>query len=318
MYRRIFMNTLIAGAVSLTAVATLSTQSHAADKVKIAVVLKDLSSQYWKVMGAGATAAAKKNNVDLILLGPPSEQAVEQQINMVQDAIAQKPAALVFAPSQPTTAINVVTKARKAGIPVILLDTGMPEKFTDYSAFIGTDNLAAGKVGGEALAKVLKKGDKVVLLDGQPGNPATGDRITGAADVLKAAGIDIVARQPAYSDREKGYTVMQNILQSTPDVAGVFAANDEMALGAARALKQSGHKVPVIGVDGNTDNLKAIVTGDIYATVAQGNYDMGRLGIEKSLDVIAGKTVDKRIDSGAKLITKDNVQEAMDFQKSIN
>jgi ribose transport system substrate-binding protein len=298
----------------LTAV---SAPAAAADKVKIAVVLKTLSSQYWKIVAAGAKAAAEKNNVDLILLGPPTEDAVEQQINMVQDVLAQKPAALVFSPSQPATAINVLTKVRAAGVPVLLVDTGMPEKFTDYSTFIGTDNIAAGKAGGEALVKLLKKGDKVILLDGAPGNPSMTDRCDGAKQVLEAAGVAIAARQPAYSDREKAYTVTQNILQSTPDVAGVFAGNDEEALGALRALKQAGKSVPVIGVDANADNLKAILAGDLYGSIAQGNYDMGRLSIEKALEVIAGKTIEKRIDSGATLITKENAQQLLDFRNSI-
>jgi len=110
---------------------------------------------------------------------------------------------------------------------------------------------------------------------------------------------------------------MQNILQSTPDIAGVFAGNDEEALGALRALQQSGKKVPVIGVDANTDNLKSILAGDLYGSIAQGNYDMGRLAVEKGLDVLAGKTVPKRIDSGATLITKENAQQLLDFRKKI-
>jgi len=111
--------------------------------------------------------------------------------------------------------------------------------------------------------------------------------------------------------------VTQNVLQSTPDIAGVFAGNDEEALGALRALKQSGKEVPIIGVDANADNLKAILAGDLYGSIAQGNYDMGRLGVEKALEVIAGKTIDKRIDSGATLITKENAQELLDFRASI-
>ena len=320
MDRRTFISTLMGGAASLCALPTLtvvSAPAAAADKVKIAVVLKTLSSQYWKIVAAGAKAAAAKNNVDVLLLGPPTEDAVEQQINMVQDVLAQKPAALVFSPSQPATAINVLTKVRAAGIPVLLVDTGMPANYTDYSTFIGTDNIAAGKAGGAALVKLLKKGDKALLLDGAPGNPTMTDRCDGAKQVLEAAGMVIAARQPAYSDREKAYTVTQNVLQSTPDIGAVFAGNDEEALGALRALKQAGKSVPIIGVDANEDALKSILAGDLYGSVAQGNYDMGVLGIEKALEVIAGKTIDKRIDSGATLITKDTAQKLLDFRNSI-
>ena len=314
MKRRTLISTLLAGALSLC----LSGPVLAAEKVKIAVVLKTLSSQYWKIVAAGARDAAAKNNVELILLGPPTEDAVEQQINMEQDVIAQKPAALIFSPSQPAASMSILTKVRAAKIPVLLVDTGMPAQFTDYATFIGTDNIAAGKAGGKALAEKLKKGDKVILLEGAPGNPSMTDRINGAEEILKPLGIIVASRQPAYSDREKAYTATQNVLQSTPDIAGVFAANDEQAPGALRALQQSGKKsVPVIGVDANADNLKAIPSGDIYASIAQGNYDMGRIAVEKALEVIAGKQIDKRIDSGATIITKENAQALLDFRASI-
>jgi ribose transport system substrate-binding protein len=310
MNMRVLGTAVVALAVGLMGAAGTAS----AENVKMAVVLKTLSSQYWKIVAAGAQDAAKANKVDLVLLGPPTEDAVEQQINMVQDALAQKPAVLIFSPSQPATAINVLKKAKDQKVPVILVDTGMPETFTDYVTFIGTDNVAAGKKGGEALLKFLKKGDKVALLDGAPGNPSMTDRNDGAASVFKPAGIVIASRQPAYSDREKAFTVMQNILQSTPDIAGVFAGNDEEALGALRALQQSGKKVPVVGVDANADNLKAILAGDLYGSVAQGNYDMGKLAVEKGLEVLAGKAIPKRIDSGATMITKENAQQLLDFR----
>ena len=315
MKRRTFVSLMMAGAMSMAMLP--ATASFAAEQKTVAVVLKTLSSQYWKILAAGAEAAAKKYDVNLILLGPPTEDNVLQQINMVQDVLAQKPDALVFAPSQPATAVNVLTKAKEAGIPVLLVDTGMPEKFTNYDTFIGTDNFAAGRAGGEALAKVLKPGDKVLLLDGAPGNPSMTHRCDGAKAALEEAGMVIASRQPAYSDREKAYTTTQNVLQTTPDIAGVFAGNDEEALGALRAITQSGKSVPIIGVDANTDNLKVILQGDLYGSVAQGNYDMGYLGVEKALEVLDGKTIEKRIDSGATMVTKENAQELLDFRASI-
>ena len=143
------------------------------------------------------------------------------------------------------------------------------------------------------------------------------ERCDGAKEMLKAAGIVIAARQPAYRDREKAYTVTQNILQSTPDIKGVFSSNDEMALGALRALQQGGKKAAIIGVDATADALKSMLAGDLYGSIAQGNYDMGLLGVEKALEVIAGKTIAKRIDSGATMITKDNAQKLLDFRATI-
>lgn len=296
----------------------ISAPAFAADKrLKVGVVLKTLSSQYWKIVAAGAKTAAQNNNVDLILLGPPTEDAIEQQINMVQDVLSQNIDVLVFSPSQPAASVNVLLQAKAKKIPVILVDTGMPEGFNDYASFIGTDNLAAGKAGGKALASQLKPGSKVLLIDGAPGNPACNDRIKGAEEVLKASGMIIAAKQPAYSDRQKGYTVTQNVLQANPDINGVFSANDEMALGALRAMQQAGKRVPIIGVDATEDALKSILAGEMYGSVAQGNYDMGLLAIEKAIELKAGKTIEKRIDSGATLITKENAQDLLDFRMSI-
>ena len=108
---------------------------------------------------------------------------------MVQDVLSQNIDVLVFSPSQPAASTNVLLKAKAKGVPVILVDTGMPAAFKDYATFIGTDNISAGKIGGKALAAQLKKGDKVILLDGAPGNPSMTDRIKGAEEVLKAAGM---------------------------------------------------------------------------------------------------------------------------------
>lgn len=292
-----------------------SQSAHAAEKLKVACVLKTLSSQYWKIVAAGAKEAADKSNVELTLAGPPSEDDVEQQINMVEDALTHKPAVLLLAPSQPPTAIPVMEKAKKMGIPVILLDTDVD--WASKASFIGTTNVNAGKQGGEALAKALKKGDKVVLIDGAPGNPACTDRVKGAEEVLKARGMTIASVQPGYSDRDKALNVMQNILQAQPDIKGVFAANDEMALGALRALQQAGKKIPVIGTDGIADAANAIKAGDLYATVAQQPYEMGRLGVLDAIKLSKGQKIEKRVDSGTKLITRDNAQQQLDFLASI-
>jgi ribose transport system substrate-binding protein len=286
-----------------------------AKPIKVACILKTLSSQYWKIVAAGAKDAAAKNNVDLMLAGPPSEDDVEQQVNMIEDALTKKPAVLLLAASQPPTVIPVLEKAKKAGIPVVLLDTDV--EWPSKATFIGTTNLTAGKQGGQFLSGILQKGDKVVLIDGAPGNPACNDRIKGASEVLKAAGITIAATQPGYSDRDKAMTVMQNILQAQPDVKAVFAANDEMALGSVRALQQASKKVSVVGFDGIADAAKAVLAGDMVATVAQQPYDMGKIGVETALKLVKKQPVEKRIDSGTKMITKANAQGQLDFLAKI-
>ncbi len=282
-------------------------------KMKVAVVLKTLSSEYWKRVVAGAEEAAAKYDVELIKLGPPTEDAVEQQINMVQDVLTQNPAALVFSPSQPPTAVNVLMSAKEKGVPVILVDTPMPETFTDFVTFIGTENYTAGKLGAEAVAKKLGSGNKrVVIIEGAPGNPTTTQRADGAIEAFTAAGYTILSRQPGYSDRERAYTTMQNILQANKSVDAVFCSNDEMALGALRALEQAGVKALVIGTDGNKGAIESILADGLFGSIAQKPEMMGFLGVEYAIKAAKGETINKRIDSGVDIITIENAQAALD------
>jgi ribose transport system substrate-binding protein len=278
-------------------------------KLKIAVVLKTLSSTYWRTVESGCDQAAAELGVELIKLGPPTEDAVEQQINMVQDVIAQGVDALVFSPSQPPTAVAVLQIAKAKGIPVILVDTPMPEGFTDYVTFIGTENYAAGVQAATEIMTQIPKGSKIVLIEGAPGNPATTQRADGAEKTFKDNGYVIASRQPGYSDRERAFTVMQNILQSTPDVAAVFASNDEMAHGAYRAINQAGKSAVVVGVDGNKDAVESVIAGGLYGTLAQRSKRMGYLGVESAIKAVKGEAVEKRIDSGTDMITKKNAQD---------
>lgn len=281
-------------------------------QVKIAVVLKTLSSEYWQRVATGAKEYAKDNNCVVELSGPPTEDAVVQQINMVEDALAGNPSALVFSPSQPPTAIKVLQKAKEKGIPVILIDTPMPDGFTDYDSFIGTANYAAGELGAEFFIKEFgSKKANVVIIEGAPGNPSCGDRAAGAESKFKEAGYNIVAYQPGYSDREKAYNVMQNILQTTSDVDIVFCANDDMALGAQRACEQANINAKVCGFDGNKSAINSIIDGKLYATIAQRPESMGRLGVEYALKVLNGETISKTVDAGVDIITKENAQAAL-------
>ncbi|WP_320121849.1 sugar ABC transporter substrate-binding protein [uncultured Sphaerochaeta sp.] len=289
-------------------------QQETADsgKMKVAVVLKTLSSEYWQRVVNGAEEAAVKYDVELIKLGPPTEDAVEQQINMVQDALTANPAALVFSPSQPPTAVNVVNRAKDQGIPVILVDTPMADGFDNYDTFIGTENFVAGQMGAKAMVDELGRPGKAVVIEGAPGNPTTTQRADGAEDVFKKAGFEIVARQPGYSDRERAYTVMQNILQGNADIDAVFCSNDEMALGALRALQQVGIDALVLGTDGNKSALESILDGGLFGTAAQKPEAMGYLGVEYAIKAANGETIDKRIDSGVDIITIENAQAALD------
>ncbi|MDR0690427.1 MAG: sugar ABC transporter substrate-binding protein [Spirochaetaceae bacterium] len=292
----------------ITACNRIKTGDSDRNRLKIAVVLKTRSATFWRTVEAGCDEAAAKYGVELIKLGPSTEDAVEQQINMVQDTMVQDIDALIFAPSQPAAAATVLQRAKIAGVPVILIDTPMPESFTDYVTFIGIENYTAGVQAAGEIMTQIPLGSKVVIIEGAPGNPVTTQRADGAEKAFRDNGYIITSRQPGYSDRERAFTMIQNILQSTPDVAAVFASNDEMAHGAYRAITQAGKRAVVVGVDGNQDAIESIIAGGLYGTLAQRTKRMGYLGVESAVKAIKGEAVEKHIDPGTDMITQINAR----------
>jgi len=281
--------------------------------IKIAVIVKALNSDYWKIVEAGAKAAGKDLGVDVVVLGPSAETAVSEQVAMIEDQITKKVSALAVAPSQPPSAIPFFDKAKQAGIPVVLIDTDA--NWEDKVSFVGTGNYNGGKLAGEFLAQKLGKGGKVAIIRGAMGDPTHDERANGAIEVLKAQGLEIVDIQPANSERGLGMTVMENILQAHPDVQGVFATNDEMALGAVRAIKAANKNIIVVGFDGSPDALKSIAAGELTASVAQSPYNIGYKGVEAAVKAVKKEPVEKRIDTGTYIISKENVEQE---QKKLN
>jgi ribose transport system substrate-binding protein len=277
-------------------------------QLRVAVILKTLSSPYWQLVLGGAERAGTDFDVRIEAFGPPTEDGVEEQINMVQNAIQNKVDAIVFSPCQPPAAVSVLNQAKQAGIPVVVIDSPMPEDFENYVTFIGSNNYQIGVVGAQEMLKVLELGARVLILEGAPGNPTMTDRADGAEKVLRDAGMDIISRQPAYSDRERAYGITQNVLQ-TSDIDAVWGSNDDQAAGSLRAITQAGKKAVVVGVDGNVFALESIRDGGLYATVAQSADLMGYLGVQYAIDAIDGKSVEKKIDAPTPVITIENVAE---------
>jgi ribose transport system substrate-binding protein len=197
----------------------------------------------------------------------------------------------------------------------LFLDTDAP--WPQKTTYIGTDNITAGKTGGEALATVLQKGDKVALICGALGNPTTDERMRGAKQALEEAKMQIVAEQPADSDKAKAMSATENILQTHPDIKGIFAANDEMAMGALRAVKEEGVDVKVIGTDGTIEAIQSILQGDLWGTVAQNPYMMGYKAVENALKKLKGERVDTWINSGVEMIERKNAAGKLAFLKRV-
>jgi ribose transport system substrate-binding protein len=304
--------------VGLMSLAFLSCQRGAEQSggaPRIALVLKTANNPFFIDMQKGAEDAAKKLNVNLVVQAAEREVDVEKQMQIIENLIQARVAALCVTPSGSREIVPAIEKANNASIPVVIVDTrvdpkAMSESKGKIATFIGSDNYEGGKIAGEFLAKRLGGKGKVAVLEGIPGHETGDSRLRGFRDAIKAnPGIEIVASQTANWERDQGFNVFQNILQSHPDVQALFACSDLMALGAVEAIaaaKKTG-QIAVVGFDALNEARDAVRRGTMDATVAQSPAEMGALAIENAFRLIKGEQVKEEFVVPIKLITKETL-----------
>ncbi|USG67824.1 sugar ABC transporter substrate-binding protein [Brevibacillus ruminantium] len=275
-------------------------------KPKIYVVLKSLNSEYFQFIQAGAKAAFHDFNVDGTIMAPSNQTQVMEQVNMIEDLLNKNPDGLVLTPSQPVAVVSALAKYKAKDIPVVLLDSDVD--WEDKTTFIGNDDALSGQKAGETLAAKLSRGDKVAILEGISGTPTSAKRVQGAREALENAGMIVAASEAANWDRVEAVSVMENVLQAHPDIKGVVAANDEMALGAIRASEAKGKEIAVIGMDGIIEAIESIQKGSMDASIAVKTYDMGYKGVENAVKAIRKETVPKQIVTEIDVITPENAE----------
>src|SRR5919199_2004370 len=292
-------------------------QEQAGGAPRIAFVMKTANNPFFIEMQKGAEDAAKRLGVDLVVQAAEREVDVEKQMQIVENLIQTKVAALCVTPSGSREIVPAINKANSANIPVVIVDTRVDAKALSdakgkIATFIGSDNYEGGKLAGEFIIKQLGGKGKVAVLEGIPGHETGDSRLRGFRDALKAApGVEIVASQTANWERDQGFNVFQNILQSHPDVQAVFACSDLMALGAVEAIaaaKKTG-QIAVVGFDALSEARDAVRQGTMVATVAQSPAQMGALAVENAVKLLKGEQVSPEFVVPIKLITKENVDE---------
>jgi ribose transport system substrate-binding protein len=297
-------------AVALLAVLAAGACNRGKEDVTIALVTKAMDSEFWLKVAEGAKAgAAERPGVKLTIVAPDREINVDQQVSMLEDQVRRGVKALVVSPAGSAQVMSALELAASRGIPVVLVDTDAP--FAKKVSYIGTDNRRGGQLAARCLVDRLAGKGEVALISGVPGNESQDARAQGFIDaVAQVPGMKLVAQQPANSERSLGLTVMENILTAHPEVKGVFATNDQMALGAMEALDARGlrGKVAIVGFDATKEAVQATVDGKLAGSVAQNPRAMGQKGVEAALAALDGRPVDKRIDTGTELVTKENAE----------
>lgn len=281
---------------------TIDGEGEAAENTgngSIGLSVSTLNNPFFVSLAEGAEEAAEKNGVKLAVADAGDDSAKQQ--SDIEDLISRNVSVLIVNPVDSDAVAPAVQNAISQGIKVISVDRVV--NGVDVDCQIASDNVAGAKMATEYLVELIGEGAKVAELQGVPGASATIDRGAGFHEAADAA-LNVVASQSANFDRAEGMTVMENVLQSDSAILGVFAHNDEMALGALQAIAATGKDIKVVGFDATDDAVREVEAGRMAATVAQKPELMGEAAIETAMKLIDGEEVEKSLPVAVELITK--------------
>lgn len=306
---------LIILTVSLFLIVYIS-KTLSAEKPNVTVVLKGLNSDYWELMAAGARKGFEDFGINGKVIAPSDGSTVEEQDRFLEQVLKERPDSLIIASIYPDYISSTLEDFVEQDIPVILLDTDV--SWEDKTAYVGTDNVALGRRAGALLGSQLQPGNEVAILGVDRNSMVAGDRIKGAKISLQSVGIEIVAEGvDVFSEPLQVKEDLKSILKEHPNLKGIIATNDGLALTAFHAIEDLGYKMPVIGADGINEMIELIEEEKLPGTVAQNPYDMGYLSVVAVMKVLNGENVERNIDSGIDIIIKGNAKERFEFQERV-
>ena len=309
-----------------SAFAACTTQTGGSKNFTIAVVPKGTTHPFWKSVNAGAMKAAADYKaegvgVDLIWKGPLREDDREQQIQVVEGFISQGVNGIVLAPLDNKALVRPVEEAKKAGIPTVIIDSGLDSD--QITSFAATDNRKGGNMAAERLGQLLGGKGKVIMLRYLEGSASTTDREEGFLEVMRSKFPDIElisTDQYAGATRDSAKRTAENLLQRYGEqVTGVYASNEPATTGMLLALQDRSlaGKVTFVGFDSSPQFVDAMKNNQMQGIVVQNPFAIGELGVKAMVDSLLGKPVEKRVDTGVMMITPDNMN-SPEAQKLLN
>lgn len=306
--RRAF--TALAGAAVL---ATMTPVASFAQDVTIPIIVKDTTSFYWQIVLAGARQAGKDLGVTVPELGAQSESDINGQISILENAVAGSPAAVVISPTEFKALGKPVDEAAKS-VPIIGIDSSADSKA--FTSFLTTDNVQGGRIAADGLAAAIKAATgkeegEIAIITSLPGVGSLDQRREGFLDQVKTKypGLKVVADKYADGQATTGLNMMTDLITANPNLVGVFASNLIMAQGVGQAIAENklGDKIKVIGFDSDEKTVGFLKEGVLAGLVVQDPYRMGYDGVKTALAVSKGEKVEAFVDTGANLVTKDNM-----------
>jgi len=283
-----------------------------AEDIKLGFITKFPVPFFATMEDAAKAYAAANPGVEIIYGQGASATDIEGQIALIESMVTQGVQGIALTPVDPTVAA-ALDKAVEAGVKVVLMDNNIPD-WENRTALATTDNYAAGVIAGKHLASVLKAGDTLGILEGVPGVPALDDRVDGMIEGLGGLDVEVVGKTGTNCTEELGLSGAEDLLTANPELKAIYAACGPPAAGAAQAIRNAGiapENIVLVGFDFCCGEAEALTDGIEDATVAQFPSKMAELGVDALVKAIRGEQVESLIDSGAALVTKENMA---DFQ----
>lgn len=292
-----------------------STKTGAGTKLRIAVVPKGTTHEFWKAVHAGAVKASRELDVEIIWKGPLKEDDLKSQLDLVNSFTAQGVSGLVLAPLNDVALASAVKAAVAANVPVVIFDSDL--KGEAHRSFVATDNRAAGALAGEKLGALLGGKGNVVVLRYQEGSASTQHREQGFLEAIRRSpDIKVVSdKRYAGATTETAFAASENLLAAhgalKGELHGVFCPNESTTFGMLLALEKAGlaGKIRFVGFDASSKLIDGLHTGKLDGLVVQNPFNMGYLAVTTLTQHLRGKPVEKRIDTGATFVTKANLEQ---------
>ena len=289
--------------------ASPAASSGGGEKPYIAIVSKGSQHQFWQAVEKGATDAAAAMGATITYEGPASESEVDKQLTMLQTALDKKPGAICFAALDSKSAGPLLQKAKDAGIPVVGFDSGVDSDIPVTT--VSTDNIAAAGEAADKMAELIGDSGKVAIIVHDQTSQTGTTRRDGFSNRMKEShpNIEVVAIEYGAGDPVKSADLAKTIMTANPDLKGFFGANEGSAKGVLNALKETGNegKIVAIGYDSGEQQINAIKSGVMAGAITQNPVGIGAKCVEAALDAIAGKTLEKNIDTGYYYYDKTNI-----------
>jgi ribose transport system substrate-binding protein len=288
-----------------------SVEPAASARKTIAVIPKGTTHEFWKSVHAGAVKAAREHDVDIIWKGPVREDDRDEQIKVVETFLSRGVDGIVLAPLDDRALVPVLKDAKARNVPVLIIDSGV--EWQDYVSFVATDNERAGGLAAEHVGKLLGGKGDVLVMRYQEGSASTMAREQGFLSTLAAKFPElkvVSSNQYGGATTETAYATAEKLLSTHKNVQAIFCPNESTTFGMLRALEAArlAGKVRFVGFDASDKLVAALKAGHIDGLVVQNPFAMGEKGVSALVAKSKGTAVDKRIDTGATMVTRENMQ----------